>query len=139
MLAGGVLVGRDTELAVLDALITQTTAGTGGVVLLAGEPGVGKTRLAREGTERAAGGTVLWGACRESEGAPPLWPWIQVLRGLGGERITADAGHGAAARFQLYERVGAMLAGVRQQPSRTWSSSTICTGPMRPRCGCWPI
>jgi len=104
------LVGRRAELAVLDALIARTAAGTGGVVLLAGDPGVGKTRLAREAAERAAGGTVLWGACRESEGAPPLWPWIQVLRGLGGETITADAGHGAAARFQLYERVRRMLA-----------------------------
>ena len=40
------LVGRDAELAVLDALITQVKAGAGGVVLLTGEPGVGKTRLA---------------------------------------------------------------------------------------------
>ena len=52
------LVGRDAELAVLDALITQARAGAGGVVLLTGEPGVGKTRLARAGTEHAAGTTV---------------------------------------------------------------------------------
>jgi predicted ATPase len=58
VLAGGVLVGRDAELAVLDALITQAKAGAGGVVLLTGEPGVGKTRLARAGTERAAGATA---------------------------------------------------------------------------------
>ncbi len=37
------LVGRNAELAVLDALITQAEAGVGGVVLLTGEPGVGKT------------------------------------------------------------------------------------------------
>jgi MoxR-like ATPase len=66
-----VLVGRDAELAVLDALIAQAEAQAGGVVLLTGEPGVGKTRLARAGTERAAGAMVSWGACRESEGAPP--------------------------------------------------------------------
>ena len=66
------LVGRDAELAVLDALITQAKAGVGGVVLLTGEPGVGKTRLARAATEHAAGTMVSWGACRESEGAPPL-------------------------------------------------------------------
>ena len=71
------LVGRDAELAVLDALITQARAGAGGVVLLTGEPGVGKTRLARAGTEHAAGTTVSWGACRESEGVPPLWPWMR--------------------------------------------------------------
>ena len=95
------LVGRDAELAVLDALITQARAGAGGVVLLTGEPGVGKTRLARAGTEHAAGTTVSWGACRESEGAPPVWPWVQLLRHLGGARITAGAAEGAAARYRL--------------------------------------
>ncbi len=103
------LVGRDAELAVLAALITQAKAGAGGVVLLTGEPGVGKTRLARAGTERAAGAMVSWGACRESEGAPPLWPWMQVLRHLGGPRITTGAAEGAAARYRLYERVGDTL------------------------------
>ena len=109
MLAGGVLIGRDAELAVLDALITQAKAGAGGFVLLTGEPGVGKTRLARAGTERAAGAMVSWGSCRESEGAPPLWPWMQVLRHLGGPRVVTGAAEGAAARYRLYERVGSTL------------------------------
>jgi len=100
-----VLVGRDAELTVLDSLVTQTAAGAGGVVLLAGEPGVGKTHLARAGTERAAGALVSWGACRESEGAPPLWPWQQVLRRAGGPWM----GEGPAARFRLYERVQRVL------------------------------
>ena len=78
-------------------------------MLLTGEPGVGKTRLARAATERAAGAMVSWGACRESEGAPPLWPWTQVLRHLGGPGITAGAAEGAAARYRLYERVGETL------------------------------
>ena len=95
------LVGRDAELAVLDALITQAKAGAGGVVLLTGEPGVGMTRLARAGTERAAGVTVSWGSCRESEGAPPLWPWIQVLRHLGGSMITAGAAEDTARTADL--------------------------------------
>jgi len=94
-----VLVGRDAELAVLDALMTQARAGAGGVVLLTGEPGAGKTRLARAAAGRAAGATVSWGACRESEGAPPLWPWTQVLRRLGGPGITAGAAEGGAARL----------------------------------------
>ena len=106
-------MGRDAELAVLGGLIQQTAAGTGGAVLLAGEPGVGKTRLAREAAARAASVTVSWGACRESAGAPPLWPWIQVLRRLGETTAAVDAadgsGTGPAARFRLFERIGQVL------------------------------
>jgi len=104
-----VLVGRDAELAVLDALVSQAVAGAGGVVLLCGEPGVGKTRLAREVSGRADGVAASWGACRECEGAPPLWPWMQVLRWLGGRMSTAGAAGGPAARFQLFERIGDAL------------------------------
>jgi predicted ATPase len=42
-----VLIGRQAELAVLDELIADTAAGVGGVVLLTGDPGVGKTCPAR--------------------------------------------------------------------------------------------
>jgi len=103
--AASALIGRRAELAVLDALIAQTAAGAGGIVLITGDPGAGKTRLAREAAGRAAGAMVAWGACRESEGAPPLWPWMQVLRRLGKAAITVDAAEGAAARFRLYERI----------------------------------
>jgi ATP/maltotriose-dependent transcriptional regulator MalT len=108
--AAGALVGRDAELAVLESLAAQAAAGVGGVVLLSGEPGIGKTRLAREAAGRTRDATVSWGACRECEGAPPLWPWLQVLGWLGGERTaTTGAADGAAARFQLFERAGHAL------------------------------
>ena len=107
-------MGRGAELAVLDALIAQTADGIGGVVLVTGDPGAGKTRLAREATERAAGAVVSWGACRESEGAPPLWPWLQVIRHLGGPGIAVSAAEGAAARYRLYERIEHTLAAQAQ-------------------------
>lgn len=81
---GEVFVGREKELAALGAAIEQTLAGQGRILALAGEPGIGKTRtaqvLARYATQCDM--TVLWGRCSDELGAPPYWPWLQVLRGV---------------------------------------------------------
>ncbi len=76
--------GRTADLAVLDAALSDAAAGRGGLVLLAGEPGIGKTRLAEELVLRAteAGAMVAWGGSNEGEGAPAFWPWMQVLRAV---------------------------------------------------------
>ena len=77
-----VFVGRGPELAILRAGLDRAIAGRGCVMLVAGEPGIGKSeladRLAREAAARDA--TVLWGRAWEGEGAPPYWPWTQILR-----------------------------------------------------------
>lgn len=80
--AGRAFVGRERELAELEAHLAAAVAGHGGLVLLGGEPGVGKTRLLDELAARAnaRGVTPLWGRCWEEGGAPPYWPWVQVLR-----------------------------------------------------------
>jgi hypothetical protein len=51
-------------------------------VLITGEPGIGKTRLAQHATADAldSGMRALWATCWEGDGAPAFWPWIQVLR-----------------------------------------------------------
>ena len=56
--------------------------GRGAFLLLTGEPGIGKTCLAEEFASAAEkrGAHVVWGRCSEREGAPELWPWVQVLR-----------------------------------------------------------
>jgi predicted ATPase len=110
MSAGG-LVGRSPELAVLDELVARTLAGMGAIVLLAGEPGIGKTRLALATTERAtaAGARVVWGRCRESEGAPPLWPWTAVLRTIGIDPHRLEAPTDTTARFRQFEEIAAAL------------------------------
>lgn len=77
-----VLVGRGAQLASLEQALAAAAAGHGRLVVLTGEPGVGKTRLAEEVARRAAGVAVAWGRCVEEPGAPPFWPWIQVVRGL---------------------------------------------------------
>jgi DNA-binding CsgD family transcriptional regulator len=75
-------VGREVELAALTADLDAAAAGRGGVVLLAGEPGIGKTRLAEELAAQASarGARVLWGRCWEGEGTPAFWPWVQLVR-----------------------------------------------------------
>jgi DNA-binding SARP family transcriptional activator len=81
------LVGREDQLAVLDGVLAGARGGRGRVVLVAGEPGIGKTRLAEEAARRAAaaGMQVAWGRCHEGDGAPALWPWAQVARQLAAE------------------------------------------------------
>jgi hypothetical protein len=56
--------------------------GSGRLIFLTGEPGIGKTRLAEELARHASarGAEVAWGRCWEEEGAPDLWPWLQVIR-----------------------------------------------------------
>lgn len=82
--ASRVLIGRERELAELRRALADALAGRGGLFLLVGEPGIGKTRLAdelaRDASERGA--QVLWGRCWEGGGAPAYWPWIQIVRAL---------------------------------------------------------
>jgi tetratricopeptide (TPR) repeat protein len=75
-------LGRCEELAVLRAHFAGAVDGRGSIVLIGGEPGIGKTRLAEEAAAQASvtDVTVAWGRCWEGEGAPAFWPWTQVLR-----------------------------------------------------------
>lgn len=76
-------VGRYPERALVDASRVATRAGERRVVLLAGEPGIGKTRLAfyQALAAHAEGFGVCWGACSEDLAAP-YEPWIEVCSQL---------------------------------------------------------
>src|SRR5439155_3510835 len=76
-----VLVGRQRELTALWSRFEQTTAGRLHVTLVAGEPGIGKTRLLHEVAGRAeqGGGLVLRGGASEAEGMPPYLPFLEAL------------------------------------------------------------
>src|SRR2546421_4682115 len=78
-----VLVGTQRELTALWSRFEQTTAGRLHVTLVAGEPGIGKTRLLHEVAGRAeqVGGLVLRGGASEAEGMPPHLPFLEALRG----------------------------------------------------------
>ncbi len=75
------MVGREEEIGELQAALESAIGGEGSLLTLAGEPGVGKTRLVQELTRlaRERGFLSLTGHCSELEGAPPFAPWIEML------------------------------------------------------------
>ena len=62
--------------------LEDAASGIGHLFLVAGEPGIGKSRLADEfaAKAKARGVQVLWGRCWEAGGAPAYWPWVHSLR-----------------------------------------------------------
>ncbi|MFL5781921.1 MAG: AAA family ATPase [Thermoleophilaceae bacterium] len=82
-LSAGEFVGRDEQLELLDAAWERASVGELGAVLMAGEPGVGKTRLVAEYAGRVArdGARVLFGRADE-QAAPPFGPFVSALRQL---------------------------------------------------------
>ncbi len=80
------------------------------MVLVEGEAGMGKTALAHELTRRARheGVAICWGGCLEGKGAPPYFPWTQILRALGAptEMLLAPD---EESRFRLFDEVVELL------------------------------
>jgi tetratricopeptide (TPR) repeat protein len=76
------IVGRARELDVFRAAFGRMLAGRRQLVLISGEPGIGKTRCAEALADMAQdqGVLVFWGRCHEEGGAPSYWPWVQILR-----------------------------------------------------------
>jgi predicted ATPase len=110
-------VGRVGELAALAGGLAAARDGQSQLWLIAGEAGIGKTRLVQEVARRAsvAGMRVLWGRCWEGEGAPAFWPWQQVVRGGAQGRTSA-----------LVRRLGA--AGSEGFAARTRRGPTNASG-----------
>ncbi|HKJ16044.1 MAG TPA: AAA family ATPase [Xanthomonadales bacterium] len=78
------LVGRTTEIETIEDAIEKLIMGQGSVVLCSGEPGIGKSTMARHAAAKAKANDVssYWGFCWEAGGAPAYWPWTQLLRSL---------------------------------------------------------
>jgi DNA-binding CsgD family transcriptional regulator len=107
---GGIFVGRARELDLLCARLDDARGGRGQLVLVTGEPGIGKTRLAEElGRHAEAIGVPLgWGRASDDEGSPPYWIFRQLTRSTGRAMpglLTGGAGDGgsAEARFEAFE------------------------------------
>ncbi len=111
-------VDRVHELAELTTGIDGALASEGRLLMLSGEPGVGKSRLARQAAAYAdkRGVRALWGRCWEHGGAPPYWPWVQALRRLITDAdpatlsgwLATDAAEIAQIAPELRERLGGL-------------------------------
>ena len=116
------LVGRDAELARLSARLGEATAGGGGLAMILGEPGIGKTRLMDELSEQAwrDGAFVLRGGCFEAEWSPPFAPFAEALGAhvatARPEELRTDMGPGASAIAQLVPAVRQALPDVGDPP-----------------------
>ena len=116
-------IGRRPELAVLTSALDDALSGQGQMVMLAGEPGIGKTRLAHELTELAdsRGANVLWGWCHERLGAPPYWPWLQSIRTYvettEASQLRQDMGSGAADISEILPELTFKLEGLEKPPT----------------------
>ena len=105
--SGSFFVGRDRELRELLEALAEAASGRGRLVLVGGQPGIGKSRLADELATRARerGHLALWGRGWEDAGAPPYWPWVQALRAYlrstDTEEVRRHLGSGAADVAQM--------------------------------------
>ena len=121
-LAGGVFVGRERELDELRDGLDDALAGRGRLMLLVGEPGIGKTRTAEELATYAQvrGARVHWGRCHEGEGAPAYWPWAQALRSFVRDAdpvgLAWELGPSAPEVAQLVPEVSDRLGDVPEPP-----------------------
>jgi len=121
-LAGGVFVGRQQEMGELKACLEDALSGRGRLVMLVGEPGIGKTRTAQELATYAGlrGAQVLWGRSYEEQGVPPYWPWVQAIRSYvrdrDPEQLRSEMGAGAADIAEVVSDVLERLPDLQPAP-----------------------
>ena len=115
-------VGREQPMSALHGALDEAFAGRRRLVLLVGDAGIGKTRIAEElsAAARQRGALVLWGRCYEGEGAPAFWPWVQIIRSFVQEHdaptLMAAMGPGAADIAQVVAEVRDRLPDLGDSP-----------------------
>jgi tetratricopeptide (TPR) repeat protein len=116
-------VGRERELRELRRALDSTAASQGHLVLISGEPGIGKSRLVDEFAVlvRARGLQLLTGRCWDAGGAPAYWPWVQALRSHlrreEPDRITAQIGSAAIDIVQMLPEIRELFPDLPTPPS----------------------
>jgi len=152
------LVGRDAVLAEIKALLDQARASRGGLVLVSGEAGIGKTRLAAEVVNQAHDFRTVWSWCAPAPAGDSFRPWAQMAREFAAAdtqvaRLVAESPHlsalskvsrevsagtamtmSDAARWQLFDGVAEVVRiAAASQPRLIFS--TIFTTPRSRHCG----
>jgi len=106
-------VGRDRELGTLTEALERALSGSGAVVEIAGEAGLGKSRLVEElgHQARLRGARVLVGRCLEGEGSPAFLPFLDGLDTAFGDEADVERlmGSDAALAARLLPRLAAKL------------------------------
>ncbi len=116
------IAGRSQELERIARAVTLSREGAGQLVSIAGDPGIGKSRLAREVMRRAteAGSQRLYGRCYEGAGTPVLWPWVEIINGYLGSRdsdeVRATVGEHGRDLAELVPRLRAILPEIETEP-----------------------
>jgi predicted ATPase/class 3 adenylate cyclase len=116
------LIGRQAEVGQLLERIEQAAAGRGGLAILAGEQGIGKTRLVDEIATQVErlGFSVLWGRCHEGDWPPPYGPFIEVLEAQAAlcdvAELRRDLGDAAGVVAQLVPAVRRLLPDAASAP-----------------------
>ena len=134
------MVGREAAMAAADAAISTAAAGAGGLLLISGDPGIGKSCFVQAVAERATGRGLQpgWGYAVDDAGAPALWPWqracrswpdvMSALRGPDGG-ASGDARTSFAMFVDVCERISEVTG-----REACCSSSRTCTGRTGHRC-----
>ncbi len=119
------LVGRTREMTRLRKALAEAKSGSGGVVLVTGEPGIGKTRLVLELLEHAALNDCQCGlgGCLDEESAVPYRPWIEalepLLRTLSDSELAACAASSGADLGQLFPAMRDRFSSAALPPARS--------------------
>jgi tetratricopeptide (TPR) repeat protein len=121
------LIGRESALAAASSVLDDARRGAGQFLMISGEAGIGKTAMLAALVSRSGPAPlVLRGFCWEGDGAPPYWPWSQVLQASGlpmadlgeagwllqpasGPAEPMDAVAAGDAQFRLFEAVARCL------------------------------
>jgi DNA-binding winged helix-turn-helix (wHTH) protein len=128
------LIGRERVLEHLVAALSEADSGSGGLFVLMGEPGIGKTRVAEAMARDAigVGVPVAWGHCRELGNPSPLWPFAELLRNLSRRSSAARSVFRASRFVSLVPELLHLLPELTTATEGPWPQADALEHPIEP-------